>query len=66
MDFNCHVVLVLGGEARGIRPLVKKKCDFLLTIPVMGNFDSLNVSVAAGIIQYEILSQRRQTRAAKK
>ncbi len=66
MDFNCHVVLVLGGEAKGIRPLVKKKCDFLLTIPMMGNFDSLNVSVAAGIIQYEILSQRRQTRTAKK
>jgi len=66
MDFNCNVVLVLGGEAKGIRPLVKKKCDFLLTIPVMGNFDSLNVSVAAGIIQYEILSQRRRTRAAEK
>jgi 23S rRNA (guanosine2251-2'-O)-methyltransferase len=66
MDFNCHIVLVLGGEAKGIRSLVKKKCDFLITIPVMGNFDSLNVSVAAGIIQYEILSQRRQTRVAKK
>lgn len=66
IDFNCSVVLILGGEAKGIRPLVKKKCDFLLTIPVMGNFDSLNVSVAAGIILYEILSQRRQTRVAKK
>jgi 23S rRNA (guanosine2251-2'-O)-methyltransferase len=32
MDFNCPVVLVLGGEAKGIRPLIKKKCDFLLTI----------------------------------
>jgi len=58
LDFNCSVVLVLGGEAKGIRPLVKKKCDFLLTIPMAGNFDSLNVSVAAGIIQYEIASQR--------
>ncbi len=59
MDFNCHVVLVLGGEAKGIRPLIRKKCDFLMTIPMASCFDSLNVSVAAGIIQYEILTQRR-------
>jgi 23S rRNA (guanosine2251-2'-O)-methyltransferase len=58
MDFNCPVVLVLGGEAKGIRPLIKKKCDFLLTIPMAGSFDSFNVAVAAGIIQYEILCQR--------
>jgi len=58
MDFNCPVVLVLGGEAKGIRPLIKKKCDFLLTIPMAGNFDSFNVSVAAGIIQYEIFCKR--------
>ncbi len=38
MDFNCPVVLVLGGEAKGIRPLIKKKCDFLLTIPMVGRF----------------------------
>ncbi|MFA5323300.1 MAG: 23S rRNA (guanosine(2251)-2'-O)-methyltransferase RlmB [Smithella sp.] len=61
MDFNCSVALVLGSEAKGIRPLVKKKCDFLVTIPIAGNFDSLNVSVAAGIIQYEILCQRDKT-----
>ena len=58
LDFNCSVVLVLGGEAKGIRPLLKKKCDFLVTIPMYGEFDSLNVSVAAGIIQYEIICQR--------
>ena len=66
MDFNCHVVLVLGGEARGIRPLIRKKCDFLMTIPMAGCFDSLNVSVAAGIIQYEILTQRNKTAIVKK
>ncbi|HUN54238.1 MAG TPA: 23S rRNA (guanosine(2251)-2'-O)-methyltransferase RlmB [Smithella sp.] len=65
MDFNCSVVLVLGGEAKGIRPLVKKKCDFLITIPLTGSFDSLNVSVAAGIIQYEILCQRSKTHEIK-
>lgn len=58
MDFNCNVALVLGSEAKGIRPLVKKKCDFLLSIPLIRSFDSLNVSVAAGIIQYEIFNQR--------
>jgi 23S rRNA (guanosine2251-2'-O)-methyltransferase len=58
MDFNCSVALVLGGEAKGIRSLVKKKCDFLVNIPLAGEFDSLNVSVAAGIIMYEIFRQR--------
>jgi len=63
MDFNCPVALVLGGEAKGIRPLVKKKCDFLLTIPMAGSFDSLNVAVASGIIQYEIFCQRSRKEA---
>lgn len=58
VDFNCNVALVLGGEAKGIRPLVKKKCDFLISIPLQRSFDSLNVAVAAGIIQYEIFNQR--------
>lgn len=58
MDFNCPVALVLGGEARGIRPLIKKKCDFLVNIPMTRNFNSLNVSVAAGIILYELMTQR--------
>jgi 23S rRNA (guanosine2251-2'-O)-methyltransferase len=58
MDFNCSVALVLGGEAKGIRPLIKKKCDFLMTIPMVGSFDSFNVAVAAGIIQYEIFCRR--------
>jgi 23S rRNA (guanosine2251-2'-O)-methyltransferase len=56
-DFGSQVVLVLGNEARGLRPLVKKKCDYLVKIPMSGNFDSLNVAVAAGIIQYEIFLQ---------
>jgi 23S rRNA (guanosine2251-2'-O)-methyltransferase len=66
MDFNCSVALVLGGEAKGIRPLVKKKCDFLLSIPLARGFDSLNVSVAAGIIQYEILNRRSLTKMRTK
>jgi 23S rRNA (guanosine2251-2'-O)-methyltransferase len=66
MDFNCHLALVLGGEAKGIRPLLIKKCDFLVSIPLGRNFDSLNVAVAAGIIQYEILNQRRRPNSRKK
>lgn len=58
MDFNCPVALVMGGEAKGIRSLIRKKCDFLLSVPLQRHFDSLNVSVAAGIILYEILNRR--------
>jgi len=63
IDFSSDVALVLGGEAKGIRPLLKKKCDFLFSIPQMRSFDSLNVAVAAGIIQYEILRQRSCNKA---
>ena len=58
-NFNVPAVLIMGSEDRGIRPLVKRKCDFLVTIPMAGKFDSFNVAVAAGIIQYAILLQRR-------
>lgn len=54
-DYKGHIGLVMGSEGRGMRPLIKKKCDFLLSVPVMGKVDSLNVSVAAGIVLYEIL-----------
>ncbi len=54
-DYKGHIGLVMGSEGRGMRPLIKKKCDFLLSISTVGKIDSLNVSVAAGIILYEIL-----------
>ncbi|MEN6321778.1 MAG: 23S rRNA (guanosine(2251)-2'-O)-methyltransferase RlmB [Syntrophaceae bacterium] len=54
-NYKSHICLVMGSEGRGIRPLIKKKCDFLLSIPIIGKIDSLNVSVAAGIILYEML-----------
>ncbi len=57
-DFSEPAALVLGSEFRGLRPLIRRKCDFLISIPMAGDFDSLNVAVAAGIIQYEILLQR--------
>ncbi len=53
-DYSDSVGLVLGSEGKGIRPSVRKKCDVLVSIPMTGSLDSLNVSVAGGIILYEI------------
>ncbi|MDM8555409.1 23S rRNA (guanosine(2251)-2'-O)-methyltransferase RlmB [Desulfococcaceae bacterium HSG7] len=52
------LAVVIGSEEKGIRPLVKKNCDFLLAIPQQGAVDSLNASVAGGIVMYEIFRQR--------
>jgi 23S rRNA (guanosine2251-2'-O)-methyltransferase len=53
-----NYVLVLGGEGRGIRRLVRENCDFLLAIPMFGNIDSYNVSVAGAVFMSEIMRQR--------
>ncbi|MBL6993256.1 MAG: 23S rRNA (guanosine(2251)-2'-O)-methyltransferase RlmB [Desulfobacula sp.] len=58
-DLTGNIALVIGGEHKGIRPLVKKECDFLLSIPNKGNINSLNASVAGGIAMYEAFRQRR-------
>ncbi len=50
--------LVVGSEGKGIGKLVKEKCDFLVNIPMLGKTESLNASVAAGIVMYEILRRR--------
>lgn len=60
VEFNCHAAILLGGEAKGVRPLLRKQCDFLVSIPIVSDFDSFNVAMAAGIIQYEIFSQRNE------
>jgi 23S rRNA (guanosine2251-2'-O)-methyltransferase len=57
-DLTGDIALVIGGEHKGIRPLVKKECDFLLSIPNRGNINSLNASVAGAIAMYEALRQR--------
>lgn len=57
-DYKGNVGLVLGSEGKGIRHLVRKKCDFLISIPMSGAFDSLNVAVAGGIIIHEIARRR--------
>ncbi len=53
-DYSARIGLVMGGEEKGIRPLVRKKCDFLVSIPMTTVIDSLNVSVSGGIILYEM------------
>ena len=55
--FEGDIGLVMGSEGKGIRPLVRKHCDVLLSIPLYGRVDSLNVSVAAGILLHEIRRQ---------
>ena len=57
-DLKGPLALVIGGENKGVRPLVKKECDFLLSIPNKGRINSLNASVAGGIAMYEALRQR--------
>lgn len=58
VDLSRPVCLVLGGEGRGIRRLVRERCDHLVSIPHFGHVSSLNVSVAAGIALYEVVRQR--------
>lgn len=57
-DYEGDIGLVMGSEGKGIRPLIRKRCDFLISIPMRGQVASLNVSVAAGIIIHEIFRKR--------
>ena len=61
--YKCNLTgpigLVVGNEGSGVSELVKKNCDFTASIPMKGDIDSLNASVAAGILMYEIVRQRQ-------
>ena len=59
-DLTGAIALVLGGEQKGVRQLVRKNCDFMLSIPQQGPLDSLNVAVAASVAMYEAYRQRNQ------
>lgn len=58
VDFSGACALVIGSEGRGISNLTLKKCDMLVKIPMVGKINSLNASVAAGILMYEVLKSR--------
>jgi 23S rRNA (guanosine2251-2'-O)-methyltransferase len=58
-DYRGPIVLVLGGEHRGLRRLVREHCDALVRLPMLGKIASLNISVAAGVVLYEVVRQRR-------
>jgi 23S rRNA (guanosine2251-2'-O)-methyltransferase len=60
VDYKMPVALIVGNEEKGIRKLTASKCDFLVKIPMSGKIQSLNVSVATGILLFEILRQRNQ------
>lgn len=60
IDYNMDCALVLGAEGHGLHEQIRKKCDFLVSIPMLGKVPSLNVSVAAAIVMYEVARQRRK------
>lgn len=57
-DFTVPMALVMGAEGTGLRRLTKDHCDMLVAVPMLGQVDSLNVSVATGVLLYEVLRQR--------
>ena len=61
-DFPDKIAIVVGNEHEGLGPLIKKNCDFLVKIPISNKIDSLNVSVAFGIIFFEILRQGKSSK----
>ena len=60
VKMDCRAAVVFGGESKGIRANIVRLCDELVKIPIPGNVESLNVSVSAGVILYEILRQRKE------
>ncbi len=58
LDLTGPLGLVIGNEGEGVKRLVRENCDFFAAIPMKGDIDSLNASVAAGVLSYEILRQR--------
>jgi 23S rRNA (guanosine2251-2'-O)-methyltransferase len=58
VDFNVPLALVVGAEGKGMRRLTREQCDVLLKLPMQGQVESLNLSVATGVLLYEVLRQR--------
>ena len=58
LNLKGSIGLVIGNEGEGVSRLVRENCDFIASIPMKGDIDSLNASVAAGVLSYEIVRQR--------
>ena len=58
LDLKGAIGLVIGNEGDGVSRVVREKCDFIASIPMKGDIDSLNASVAAGVLAFEIVRQR--------
>jgi len=61
VDYTVPVALVIGGEDKGLRPLVRRNCDEVVRLPIAGHADSLNASVSAALVLYEVFRQRGGT-----
>ena len=59
INYNMNCAIVLGAEGHGLHDLIRKKCDYLVSIPMLGRVPSLNVSVAGAVVMYEVARQRR-------
>lgn len=59
-DLDIDLAIIIGNEGKGIRPLIKRSCDLLVSIPMRGRISSLNASVAGGIVLYEVLRRRHR------
>jgi 23S rRNA (guanosine2251-2'-O)-methyltransferase len=57
-DYTGPIALVFGGEHRGLRRLVREHCDAVVRLPMLGKVESLNISVTAGVVLYEVVRQR--------
>ena len=58
VDYTCPMAIIVGSEGKGMRPLTAKHCDYMVSIPMIGQIESLNVSVATGVFLYEVVRQR--------
>ena len=58
LNLTGSIGLIIGNEGNGVSRLVKEKCDYIASIPMKGDIDSLNASVATGVLAFEIVRQR--------